>query len=644
MSSINRIRQFKRHAVGAALVGISFMASAAAPPKPCRQNLDSAAIKSLPGFQKYNLHDLTAHPMAGMVVEIQLTKKDAIGGRGVSESCLITMPKREFRNEIVHYLVDMRRDLALDSRTAPKIRSRLDSFIAANTKNIYDPDIYVSLKDLQKKFAQAQSADALDSIVQDFWRIILGLEKSANSSAEQALIIAERNLRESLEIGAGEDDLRRLTLIGQRALDNVLHEQIKRFENNTHNRKFFESILSNSQQIRVLIEDSGGIDRIFAERMLALMQDVLAILRENSKKIDSGLSNSNKKIDQMKLDLEKLKAIKLLKRDIEDAIREQDQLIGITLKEDVKNKIEINKIVKEIEILTHDIENNVKDEIKEEQKRQEKIKQQGSSFYPSILQVQYESPADWGDGTYVVPDNQALGYLESQIRDARLLLLRDMEGELSIGHAEVIEMLNTVVGIRMEANIIREKYPARPPSPEFEARRIKIDLALENIEKLLKHKLESALSVPSSPLTDRQDELQESLKKLIKRAILLQFGSDILEEAQQKMLEAFMHLRQGDTAEAIRKQREASSLMKELLKEASNSNNMSAGGGKNGGSKKDESNPMGRGNPNEKIGIDPSKNPPSTRQIEQKIIDRLNDPNLPDRERDYMKRLVPRVR
>lgn len=644
MSRRGIIKYFKKHAAGVALAGASFMV-VAAPPKPCPQDFDPAKIKSLPGFQKYNLHDLTAHPMAGMVVEIQLIKKDAIGGRGVSEPCLITLPKRDFRNDLARDLIDMRRDLALDSRLAPEIRARFDRFIAANEKNIYDPDLYVSIKSLQKKLTQAKGVDPLDSVVQDFWKIILQLENTANSSAEQELIVAERNLREGLEVMVQMDDLRRLTLTGQRALDNVLFEQIKRFENNSHNRKIFESMLLNSQQIRKLIEDADGIDRLFAERMLVLMQDVLAIIHENSKKIDAEKSNPNSKMEKMKLDLEQMKAIKLLQRDIEDAVREQERLIGITLKEDAQNKIEINKIVKEIENLTHDIEENVKDEIREEKKRQEEIKSPNSSLRPPIMRVQYESPADFGDGgTYVIPDYQVLGYLESRIRDARAILLRDMDGELSLSQSEVTEMLNAIIGIRSETNTIREKYPLRPPSPEFEARQLKINRALDNIETLLSQRLKNSISAPSTPLADQQDELQESLKKLVKRAESLQFGAEVLEDVQQKMLEAFMHMRQGDTAEAIRKQREAASLMKKLLKDSKNPNGATHGEGSSGSSKKDESNPMGRGNPNERIGVDPSKNPPSTRQIEQKIIDRLNDPDLPGRERDYMKRLVPRVR
>src|SRR5215469_3484077 len=61
--------------------------------------------------QATSYHDLTAHPWAGLPVEIRLVAADASGQTGESAPALLKLPEREFHNPVARAIIDQRKEL-----------------------------------------------------------------------------------------------------------------------------------------------------------------------------------------------------------------------------------------------------------------------------------------------------------------------------------------------------------------------------------------------------------------------------------------------------------------------------------------------------------------------------------------------------
>jgi hypothetical protein len=59
-------------------------------------------------------HDLTAHPWAGLPVDIHLEATDALSQSGQSETLRITLPERVFHHPVARAVIEQRKQLTLD--------------------------------------------------------------------------------------------------------------------------------------------------------------------------------------------------------------------------------------------------------------------------------------------------------------------------------------------------------------------------------------------------------------------------------------------------------------------------------------------------------------------------------------------------
>src|SRR6202011_3778868 len=80
----------------------------------------------LPGLhlreaQATSYHDLSPHPWAGLPVEIHLAATDALGQTGESAPVQLVLPERTFNHPIARAIIDQRKELAKDPRSAAAV-------------------------------------------------------------------------------------------------------------------------------------------------------------------------------------------------------------------------------------------------------------------------------------------------------------------------------------------------------------------------------------------------------------------------------------------------------------------------------------------------------------------------------------------
>src|SRR5581483_946948 len=166
--------------------------------------------------------DLTEHPWAGADVAMTLTARDEAGNQGSSAPFEMRLPERTFTKPLARALVEQRRILALDAEAQARVLTALDALSVAPDRFGMESGAYLGLQAIFWELARAKDDDALREVVARMWDMAVGLEDGTVSDAEQALRAAEEALRQALERGASDDEIKRLTDQLRAALDKFL--------------------------------------------------------------------------------------------------------------------------------------------------------------------------------------------------------------------------------------------------------------------------------------------------------------------------------------------------------------------------------------------------------------------------------------
>src|SRR5208282_6866338 len=155
--------------------------------------------------------DLSEHPWAGARVMMTLSAQSVSGKSGASAPVEVTLPQRPFHNPLARARVEERRDLILDPDHAPKrIETALDGLSVAPELFDTPANIYLGLKQANVSLRGAKSdADLLD-VAAMLWAMALQIEDGDATQAERDLRAAEQALREALQRGASDEEIRKL--------------------------------------------------------------------------------------------------------------------------------------------------------------------------------------------------------------------------------------------------------------------------------------------------------------------------------------------------------------------------------------------------------------------------------------------------
>ena len=176
------------------------------------------------------IKDLTDHPWAGAEVTMTLVAHDEGGNVGKSEPFSFRLPERVFTKPLARALIEQRRNLALDANARPLVITALDALSLAPEKYTPEAGVYLGLRSIFWQLAQAKSDDSLREVVARMWDMAVNLEDGNVSDAQQALRNAEDALRQALERGASDEEIKRLTDELRAALDKfmqALAEQLR---------------------------------------------------------------------------------------------------------------------------------------------------------------------------------------------------------------------------------------------------------------------------------------------------------------------------------------------------------------------------------------------------------------------------------
>ena len=156
--------------------------------------------------------DLSEHPWAGAEVVLNLKAIGVSGKVGAGAPTTFTLPQRVFHNPLARALVEQRRALVLDpDHEQPRVAKAIDALTIAPDLFQTPAGVYLGLRQARAQLADVRGDADLLAVADLLWAMALRLEDGDASQAQRDLRAAEQKLREALQRGASDEELRKLT-------------------------------------------------------------------------------------------------------------------------------------------------------------------------------------------------------------------------------------------------------------------------------------------------------------------------------------------------------------------------------------------------------------------------------------------------
>nr|WP_083794990.1 TIGR02302 family protein [Bradyrhizobium sp. ORS 278] len=265
--------------------------------------------------------DLSEDPYAGADVTITLTAKDEAGNEGRSEPFETRLPERLFTKPLARALIEQRRILALDGNRNSDVYTALDALAIAPELFTPDPGQYLGLHSVTRQLEMARTDDALREVVASLWSLAVTIEDGNITDVEKALRAAQDALKQALDRGASDDEIKKLAEDLRKAMDNYMRQLAEQLRNNPQMAQ--RPLDPNTRVVRPQ-DLQNMIDRM--ERMARSGDKDGA--RELLEQLQQMLENLQTARPQQGGDNEMEQAL----NELNDIIRKQDQLRNKTFK------------------------------------------------------------------------------------------------------------------------------------------------------------------------------------------------------------------------------------------------------------------------------------------------------------------------
>jgi uncharacterized protein (TIGR02302 family) len=179
--------------------------------------------------------DLTDHPWAGAEVNMTLVAHDDGGNVGKSEPFSLRLPERVFTKPLARALVEQRRILAMDANARPRVLTALEAMTLAPDRFTPDAGIYLGLTAITSLLVHAKTDDDLRNVVTRLWSMAVDLEEGEVADARDALRNAEEALRQAIERGASDREIKELMDRLRQAMNRYMQALAQQLRNNGQN-------------------------------------------------------------------------------------------------------------------------------------------------------------------------------------------------------------------------------------------------------------------------------------------------------------------------------------------------------------------------------------------------------------------------
>src|SRR6187402_46195 len=142
------------------------------------------------------------------------------------------LPERLFTKPLARALIEQRRALALDANQNAQVFTALDALMIA--PELFTPETghYLGLFSVARQLEAARTDDSLREVVASIWSLAVTIEDGNITDVDKALRAAQEALKQALERGASDEEIKKLTDNLRAALDNFLRQLAEQLKNN----------------------------------------------------------------------------------------------------------------------------------------------------------------------------------------------------------------------------------------------------------------------------------------------------------------------------------------------------------------------------------------------------------------------------
>ncbi len=269
--------------------------------------------------QASSYHDLTAHPWAGMPVELHLEARDALDQRAQSETLSVVLPERAFTHPVAQAIIAERKKLILDPADRRSVARNLAAI--GSVPDAFDNDVVVSLalRSALKRLVLDDEAKAVPEVIDLLWDTALRVEDGGLAVAERELREAQEALQEALSGDATDEEIERLMDELQQALDKFLaalaEQMMKNAENAEPQPMDPNAQMLRPQDLKDLIDRAREMAKTGAREaardLLAQLQEMLENLKAGQPMMGQGQASE---------------ALEMM-RDLDELTRRQQELL-----------------------------------------------------------------------------------------------------------------------------------------------------------------------------------------------------------------------------------------------------------------------------------------------------------------------------
>lgn len=357
--------------------------------------------------------DLTEHPWAGVAATLRLVARDDGGNEGMSDAREISLPARPFTKPLARALVEQRRILAFDANARPQVRRALEALLIAPERFTPEPAVFLGLTTAATRLKLARNDEELRSLLDYMWEIAVLIEDGTMSDAERDLRAAQDALRQALERGASDEEIRKLTEQLRQALNRfmqALAEQMRR-DGDTDARPLDRNArVIRPQDLKSMLDRIENLARSGARDAARRMLDEMQAMLENLSRNRRAQSGQSGEMDSALDELGRM-------------IQEQQRLRDRTYREGRENRNERRNRGPEQGRSEREMRN-----FSELQRNQQNLRQQLERMLEQLRRQQQQGQDGQNGEGEGDEAGEALGRAEQAMRDA--------EGSLGDGDAD----------------------------------------------------------------------------------------------------------------------------------------------------------------------------------------------------------------
>lgn len=238
-----------------------------------------------------SFQDLTAHPWAGLPVEIVIEGTDQAGQSGRSDIVKLALPEREFTKPLAQALIEQRKNIFFQPDNHRDVVRALSAILVWPQGVVEKSGVYLGIRHAAAKLYRASTHEESRQVADTLWEIALTIESGNLHDSLKKLQAIKKELEKALAEGASEEKIADLMKQLRQAMNEYLQAMQQQMQENQRNnpqaqnqqqqnRAQQEIRSQDLQRMMDMIENlarSGARDA--AQQMLSELENILQNLQ-----------------------------------------------------------------------------------------------------------------------------------------------------------------------------------------------------------------------------------------------------------------------------------------------------------------------------------------------------------------------------